>query len=64
MGKQPAIDQTAHAAVDRVLLEEVLMAVEGNQVEAARILGISRNTLRARLRALGLSVEKQVSGDP
>jgi nitrogen regulation protein NR(I) len=62
-GNQPSVYQTTHAAVDRILLEVVLKAVEGNQVEAARVLGISRNTLRSRLRALGLAVEKHISAD-
>jgi two-component system nitrogen regulation response regulator GlnG len=38
--------------VDRVVLEEVLRHTRGNQVEASRILGISRTTLRAKLRDL------------
>jgi two-component system nitrogen regulation response regulator GlnG len=40
--------------VERPLLRHVLGLVGGNQLRAARILGINRNTLRKRLRQLGL----------
>jgi two-component system nitrogen regulation response regulator GlnG len=49
------------AVVDRLVLKEVMEHAKGNQVEAAEILGISRNTLRARLRVCGLVVEKQIN---
>jgi nitrogen regulation protein NR(I) len=46
--------------VDRALLSAVLDHVHGNQKQASDLLGISRTTLRAKLQALGLGVEKQV----
>jgi DNA-binding NtrC family response regulator len=49
------------AVVERAMLCKVLEHVKGNQVEAADLLGISRTTLRSKLRSLGLVVEKQVS---
>jgi two-component system nitrogen regulation response regulator GlnG len=44
----------AHRRLDRLFLAHVLEATGGNQHEAARRLGIARETLRRRLRELGL----------
>jgi two-component system nitrogen regulation response regulator GlnG len=50
----------AHLELDRALLMSVLQATKGNQVQAAKILGIARQTLRSRLRELGLHITKAV----
>jgi two-component system nitrogen regulation response regulator GlnG len=44
-----------HSAVDRILLDQVLAHVDGNQVQAAQVLGISRTTLRNRLSELEIN---------
>jgi nitrogen regulation protein NR(I) len=56
----PQIYDAIHAEVDRALLEEVLTHTQGNQSQAADILGVSRTTLRVRMQQLGLSVERKV----
>lgn len=40
--------------VERPLLMHTLRATRGNQIKAAEILGINRNTLRKKLRLLGI----------
>ena len=47
----------ALAAFERPLFTEVLRGTGGNQLRAAQILGINRNTLRKRLSELGLDPE-------
>jgi len=50
-------------AADRVILESVLRHARGNQVQASELLGISRTTLRAKLRGLGMTSEKTFMSD-
>lgn len=40
--------------VERPLLEEALRATDGNQLRAAQLLGLNRNTLRKKLVNFGL----------
>jgi two-component system nitrogen regulation response regulator GlnG len=53
----------AHRRLDRVLLPRVLEATGGNQLEAARRLGIARETLRRRLRELDIHVTRRFEAD-
>jgi DNA-binding NtrC family response regulator len=49
-----------HREVDRLLLPLVLEFTGGNQYQAARLLGIARQTLRQKLRDLGLHATHSV----
>jgi len=48
------------ALMERALLTRVLRHTDGNQARAARILGITRGSLRAKIRALGLRIERSI----
>jgi two-component system nitrogen regulation response regulator GlnG len=53
----------AHQHLDRLLLRLALRHTGGNQVQAARLLGISRQTLRVKARDLGLATKGSAEGD-
>lgn len=57
------IYRRVHWEVDRVLFEQVLGSVRGNQQVAAELLGISRTTLRVKLKSLGMQVGKRLLSD-
>jgi two-component system nitrogen regulation response regulator GlnG len=57
---EPDIYRRISLEVDRVVMNTVLRHTRGNQVQASELLGISRTTLRAKLRTLGMTVEKQL----
>jgi len=53
--KKGVLYKTIIETVERPLIERALERTEGNQLKAARILGINRNTIRARIRKLGIN---------
>ncbi len=53
----------ALAVVERYLLTSVLRHTGGNRLQAAKILGMTRGTLRNKIKSLGISIEQVVDGD-
>ncbi len=45
-------------AIEKPLIEDVLEHTDGNQLRAARILGINRNTIRAKIKKLSIDVTR------
>jgi two-component system nitrogen regulation response regulator GlnG len=48
--------------LERLLLTRVLRQTGGNQLQAAKILGITRGSLRTKIRDLGIRIDRTVSG--
>lgn len=44
--------------VEQELIEKALEITEGNQIVAAKVLGINRNTIRNKIRKFGIKVSK------
>ncbi|MFT7632172.1 MAG: DNA-binding NtrC family response regulator [Mariniblastus sp.] len=49
------------AMMERQLLKKILSATDGNQSKAAEVLGITRGSLRNKIRSLGIVIEQVVS---
>lgn len=47
------------AEIERPLIKQTLHATRGNQIRAAAVLGINRNTLRKKIQALGLATGRE-----
>ena len=57
---KPRVHREALALLERPLLAHVLALTGGNQLRAARMLGLNRNTLRKRCRELSLPATRVV----
>jgi len=50
--------------MERLLLTRVLQHTGGNQLQAAKLLGITRGSLRTKLRELGITIARSVASSP
>ena len=65
LGSRPGdVYRAAVAIIERPLLAHVLASTGGNQLRAARLLGLNRNTLRKRCRELGLDLPRSPAAAP
>jgi DNA-binding protein Fis len=49
--------------IERFLLQVILDETDGNQLRTADLLGINRNTLRKKIRTLGVEVRRTSKAD-
>jgi two-component system nitrogen regulation response regulator GlnG len=49
--------------LERLLLTRVLQRTGGNQVQAAKMLGITRGSLRTKIRDLGIRIDRSITSD-
>ncbi len=56
--KTGRLHKTIMEIAEKPLIEYVLERVEGNQIKAAKILGLNRNTIRAKIAKLSINVNK------
>lgn len=57
MTPPPNLHDKIMSQVEKPLIEHVLRYVRGNQVRAANVLGINRNTLRKKISVLGIDIK-------
>lgn len=52
----PGLHERMLALLEKPLIEHTLRATDGNQIQAARVLGINRNTLRKKINDYGIEI--------
>jgi len=57
-GRSPRLHREVLRLLERPLIAHVLTVTGGNQLRAARLLGLNRNTLRKRCRELDLALPR------
>lgn len=57
----PGLHQRLLAEVELPLIESTLNATNGNQLRAAEVLGLNRNTLRKKIKDLGIELKRHSS---
>ena len=55
--KQGRLYRSVIEVIEKPLIEQILKRTDGNQFKAARILGINRNTMRTKVKKLGIIPE-------
>ncbi|MFQ5866519.1 MAG: helix-turn-helix domain-containing protein [bacterium] len=50
------------SSIEKPLIGRILQNTKGNQLKAASILGINRNTLRSKIKKLGIQIEQYRKG--
>lgn len=53
-----AIYRSVIDSTEKILIEKALERSHGNQIVAAKILGLNRNTLRTKIRKLNINTER------
>lgn len=53
--KKGAVYKNILEAIEKPLFRHILEYTDGNQLKAARILGINRNTMRSKIKKLGIN---------
>jgi len=56
--KQGILYKYVLEAIEKPLIEHALERTYGNQLKAAKILGINRNTMRTKIKKLGIDPNK------
>jgi len=59
----PTGDKDVISSLEKMLVIKALMKTKGNQVKAAKLLGINRNSLRRRMEKYGIQKEISISGE-